>query len=135
MADIYMVSEGRRLSPEEFEIMELVMNDPNKSMTTVTWGPNFFDNSDLDYKTIYQNDKDRYIKITNYCYGYRLNSEVPTEITWYSVLDTSLTLAYILEGTEAQRQIQVPAKLTINGVDYLPVGCSSYDYSEYIQSI
>ena len=130
----------RQLTEIEIPIMDQILNNPNKSMTTIQWGPSYFDTYN-DLKIVYQDNLDRYIHEFNYVYSFRFNPEVPEDLTWINVNDSRLTLGKVLEGTEAEKQMQILCKwvgdgtLGELGVTYLPVGMSSYNANKYIESV
>jgi hypothetical protein len=137
MADNYdNVRPVRLLTDEEGAIYDQILNDQNMSETMTYWGPTFFNMMDCLQQTIRQNSLDRYIEFARWVYGYRLDPQHPTQITWVDVDHPDLKFVNILSGTANERfDMQVKALWTVNGVDYLPVGGTQYSQDQYIESI
>lgn len=133
--DIFLTREVRGILEEEAPILDAIRNSESTSSTTVLWGPTYFDQRDLVQKTIMQNANDRYILVNRWAYGYRLDPQNPTQITWLDVDDSRLKLGYVLEGTPNQTTFQVLCKYTVDDVDYLPVGCTCFSQDEYVESV
>jgi hypothetical protein len=134
--DTFLTRPTRSLLEEEQPVYQAIMNDQNKSVTNTYWGPSFFNQMDMDQSTITQNASDRYILQARWAYAYRLDLQNPTNLTWLDVDDIGLKLVNILSGTPAERtDMQVKAIYTVDGVDYLPVGCTSFSQEEYVEPI